>query len=208
MTTVPREYKAIEQDEGKRKAGETPWEYYLKRSLEIANLYLSPVILKTDAYNEAHEIPKLGGIAGNLPGTKIIIEYKAAEVELAKQKCPDCTVICGDIRNLPFADNFFDILIDPSTLDHIHPRDLLKTLDGYKRVLRSGGSLALFVWVTNNEKYKAEYASWNTWGPDQQYYHPESEMDSLINSRFKLIERDHFWSVSDIHMDFYYALKG
>jgi len=207
MSTVPREYKAIEQDEGKRKKGEYPWDYYLRRSQEITAKFKDPIILKMDADNEACDLPIKGGIAGNLKGKITVIEYDLGVLTKARINLPKLTYVNGDIRHLPFPDETFDFLIDCSTLDHIHPRDVLETLKGYNRVLKKNGSLLLFDWVTNNPKYAEEYKGYNTWSPTHQYYHPESEVDFFVSCYFDIKEKDHFWSVDDIHMNFYLGLK-
>ena len=201
------EIQEFQKDEGKRKAGEYPWDYYLRRSLEVASRFKNPKILKTDADNEACDLPRPGGIAGNLEGEVTIIEYVKEIIDKARVKCPSLNYVLGDIRSLPFPEDSFDLLIDASTLDHIHPKDVLLTLQEYHRVLKKGGVCLLFDWVTNNPKYADEYKGYTVWSPTHQYYHPESEVDAYFNSLFSLEEKDHFWSVSDIHMNCYIGIK-
>jgi SAM-dependent methyltransferase len=53
-------------------------------------------------------------------------------------------VINGDIRNLPFPDEKFDIVIDFSTTDHLPLKDLRKTIKEVYRVLKEDGIYLIY----------------------------------------------------------------
>jgi len=195
-----RNYKALDHKEGRRLIGEYPWDYYLRISQEVAARFKFPFILKTDVDNELFDIPKPGGIAGNLPGHKCLVEYQKDLAQKVRVKNRQLYVKDGDIRSLPFEDQFFDLVIDASTLDHLHPRDTQKALGEYHRVLKDGGLCLLFVWCTNNPKYAQEYEPHNTWSPTMQYYFDYNTLKTQFCQKFKLESEDGFWSVSDIFM--------
>jgi len=47
----------------------------------------------------------------------------------------------GDVRNMPYADGYFDSVLMISILEHLPPEDLLQALVEVRRVLRPGGQL-------------------------------------------------------------------
>jgi SAM-dependent methyltransferase len=53
-------------------------------------------------------------------------------------------VVNGDIRNLPFPDEKFDVVIDFSTTDHLPFKDLRKTIKEVYRVLKEGGVYLMY----------------------------------------------------------------
>jgi SAM-dependent methyltransferase len=53
-------------------------------------------------------------------------------------------VVNGDIRNLPFSDEKFDIVIDFSTTDHLTFKDLKKTIKEVYRVLKEDGIYLMY----------------------------------------------------------------
>jgi len=202
LTVFPRPstYKALDYKEGRRLIGEYPWDYYLRISQEVAKRWKFPFILKTDVDNELYDIPGPGGIAGNLPGHKCLVDIQKDLVEKARVKHRNLYIKEGDVRSLPFKDGFFDLVIDTSTLDHLHPRDVPRTLQEYHRVLKDGGLCLLFVWCTINGKYAEEYAKYNTWSPTMQFYFQYPELKSHFEKLFKIESEDEFWSISDIFM--------
>jgi SAM-dependent methyltransferase len=52
-------------------------------------------------------------------------------------------IMQADVRHLPYKDASFDIVLDPSTSDHVPFHDSLFTREEYCRVLRPGGVLVL-----------------------------------------------------------------
>ncbi len=62
--------------------------------------------------------------------------------------------ITADVRNLPFKDNIFDVILSSSTLDHFNSQDdLVKSLLELKRVIKVGGDLI----ITLNNKFNINF---------------------------------------------------
>lgn len=137
------------------------WPYHFKylylafRALEMCGV-MSPKVLKTDCWNEALAPPHLqiANVIRPYCSEVVILEL---DPELAA-KVPGAIV--GDIRDLTrFSDEEFDIVMDFSTLDHVH--EYKKVLDGYKRILKSGGILVLVVWTAEKLVYDHQQIYFN-----------------------------------------------
>ncbi len=109
------------------------WEYFLKKTQKVIDKYKPHNILKTDANNEAFNHPKSGGIVLNIKGKCKFkqIEYSEKTIKKAKKKFPQLDIDKGDIRNLPYKDNQFDMVLDLSTLDHVKASNTSKALEEY-----------------------------------------------------------------------------
>jgi SAM-dependent methyltransferase len=71
-------------------------------------------------------------------------------------------VVNGDIRNLPFSDEKFDIVIDFSTTDHLTFKDLKKTIKEVYRVLKEDGIYLMYHLNSeyfNIQRWNYEYKS-------------------------------------------------
>lgn len=168
-------------------------EYYLSRSQEVCSLKSSPIVLKTDLFNEAHSKPRVGGIIKNLKGCGHIIGIEAQDVVtgLAKQNLGngDWTLLTGDIRNLPFKDKSFSVILDLSTLDHIKPDQVESVLAGYNRVLDDTGAFFLVTWI--NTLGEAGDENWNA---NNQYYFDQKKLESSLNKYFSTVTKDHIYT--------------
>jgi SAM-dependent methyltransferase len=193
--------------EGKRLENENPWQYYLRRSQEVAYWFDNPLILKTDASNEAGDLPVKGGIAGNLAGQVTCIEYDDEVVARAREKNPNILIDKGDVRNILAPPETFDIVLDLSTIDHIHPADVPKVLDQYQRILKMRGVLLIVSWITGNEKHKEEWGRAEKWSPKSQYRFMENDFTNWLAERFTIVEKDRFFTESDIFLVCYICLK-
>lgn len=185
MQTVEDYYKQVEYS-SIDEIGIRPWDYYLIRALEVTSFFNNPVILKTDAFNEAEGYPENGGIAACLTDFERVdlLEYDIATMVKAKRvigQRDDVTFTRGDIRELPFKENTYDVVMDLSTLDHVEPSDVPTVLDEYKRVLKDTGILLLIAWY---EVIKGPQPK--EWRAENQYYFNEEEVLKLVNKRFTL----------------------
>lgn len=127
-----------------------------ERCAEVAAAALAGTtgrVLKTDAYNEANCDPSPGGIVGALPsGCRVILLDNDPEM------IRKATLVGKDIENaydiqegtieaVPFPRDTFEAVVDCSTIDHVD--DYQQVLREYYRVLKTGGKLVLFSWVTD-----------------------------------------------------------
>src|SRR3990167_10812992 len=62
------------------------------------------------------------------------VEPQAYALKLARKNYPQITFVKGNIFNLPFPDNSFDLVFTKGVLIHIHPQDLLRGLKEIHRV--------------------------------------------------------------------------
>lgn len=107
-------------------------------------------LLKFDLYNEATGTDGLGDWFIKQGYKYYGVDISKEVVKLAKKKFFKKTDIrnfkVGDIRRLPFKDNFFDVVISLGTIEHI--RENAQAVKEAYRVLRPGG---IFVSGVNNK---------------------------------------------------------
>lgn len=136
------------------------YEHYITRSREIVSEYPDAVILKTDGWNETLsecrsgfdiDMPVLGTLGAR---EEYAIEILPERAELLRSKCPGVNVITGDLTKYDFGTGKFDVILDLSTIDHIHPLDLQTVLSSYARWLKYGGTMWLVVWLNYNKKWR------------------------------------------------------
>ena len=150
-------------------------------------------LLKTDLWNEGVEYQR--DILGRYQNYKNFnlygIDISLVVCSHARSKIKNIYVIQGDIRNLPFKNNSFDILLDLSTLDHIPENQIIDVLQEYKRVLKKDGILVLIFWYNSFfikfVKYIRKYirrARENA----TQYYFSLKLVKNNVKKRFDIIE--------------------
>lgn len=135
-------------------------------------------ILKTDAYNEFRDWP-VGGIAPHLRGKVVLVELDEGVASEAQARYSDLEIKVGDIRELDFEENTFDVVLDLSTIDHIPCADTSRVLEEYARVLRPEGNLVVVCWTMLEDDES---------GGAAQTYHSRERLRSELISRF------HIWS--------------
>lgn len=100
-------------------------------------------LLKTDLFDEAMGaglFPLLARHARRVAALDIAPSALAAAVS----RHPKLLAVAADVRQLPFADETFEVVVSNSTLDHFETRDqILVALRGLHRVLCRGGRLLL-----------------------------------------------------------------
>ncbi|MBM3155804.1 MAG: class I SAM-dependent methyltransferase [Chloroflexi bacterium] len=108
-------------------------------------------ILKTDLFAEAMHpnrafLCEIMKINKNVVGIDISPEIASMARKRAARHCEDFSdaYLGCDVKNLPFANNSFDLIISDSTLDHFHREDEIVTaLLELSRVIKPGGTLIL-----------------------------------------------------------------
>jgi SAM-dependent methyltransferase len=99
--------------------------------------------LKTDLFDEAVAdglYPLLAGRAKAVAG----IDVSPSIVHAARRRYPALEAACTDVRELPFGDREFDVVVSLSTLDHFETLDEVTVgIREIGRVLRPGGTLLL-----------------------------------------------------------------
>ncbi|MFT5141294.1 MAG: SAM-dependent methyltransferase [Rhodothermales bacterium] len=100
-------------------------------------------ILKTDLFDEATSpglFPFLRDRAQSVHGIDLSVET----ADRAKSRYPGILASCADVRDLPFSDDRFDLIVSNSTLDHFHSKDQITiSIRELFRVLKPGGELLI-----------------------------------------------------------------
>lgn len=105
-------------------------------------------LLKVDLWNEGIESQRdiLGQYQNHDKINLYGVDISDVVCSYAKLRLKSVNIIQGDIRNLPFKNSSFDILLDLSTLDHVPETQAISTLREYERVLKKGAILVLIYW--------------------------------------------------------------
>jgi SAM-dependent methyltransferase len=100
-------------------------------------------LLKTDLFDEAMGAglyPLLCARSARVAALDVAPSVLAA----ATARHPELLAVAADVRQLPFVDAAFDVVVSNSTLDHFATREeILTSLRGLHRVLRPDGRLLL-----------------------------------------------------------------
>lgn len=129
------------------------WYYHYMRnlyskSMEIGlNHVKSSMVnlLKTDLWNEGIEREKdvLGRCQNNQNLHIYGIDISKVVCFHAKPNVKKIHIVQATIENLPFTENFFNMILDLSTSDHIPENKAIDVLKEYKRVLKKGGVIVI-----------------------------------------------------------------
>ena len=86
------------------------------------------------------------------------IEAASAMVEFAREQVPGGEFTVGDIQELPYQDNTFDVVLASSSLQYTEDR--LETLRELKRVTRKNGLVVVTLWsVPERVEYRKIFAA-------------------------------------------------
>jgi SAM-dependent methyltransferase len=100
-------------------------------------------VLKTDLFEEAVGDGLAGLLRERFRRVDAIDVSRAVAGEAARRH-PELNVACCDVRELPFADGTFDVVVSTSTLDHFETvADISAALRELGRVLTPGGTLVV-----------------------------------------------------------------
>jgi len=194
--------RAISGQQGR--VGQRKDEFYLAEAYlgvsQRALGYLSadrPLVLKTDLWNEVVDKSRnvldgllLSGEDLDLYGMDISVEI----CDRAEALYKEVRVTRGDIRSLPFADRFFDVVLDLSTIDHIPESTLPQAIEEYRRVLKVGGILVLVFWKEDLVLRLMDFAARLLGhGPlvdgQTQFAFPVDVVSSVLSEGFVIVER-------------------
>lgn len=125
--------------------------YYLEMSQMMVDEHPKeqPFVLKTDLHNETNKdsIPILGNLKHFAILDAIELDSLTVKKARASHKGYNITIRNGDIRKLPYLDNYYDLILDLSTVDHVLPDELERVIKEYNRVLKIDGRLLLIIWT-------------------------------------------------------------
>jgi len=117
-----------------------------KRSLELLKLQIGEKVLEI-GYGRGTaliEISKAVGETGEVYGIDLTPEMvKITKKNLAKNHIFNVKVEEGDARNLPYKENYFDVVYMASTLELFDTPDIPIVLNEIKRVLKTTGRLCV-----------------------------------------------------------------
>jgi SAM-dependent methyltransferase len=100
-----------------------------------------PRLLKTDLFNEGIS-PGLYPVLAKAAESVVGIDISIATTHAAQARYGALQTVAADVRQLPFADGSFDVIVSNSTLDHFEmPADIVTSLAELRRVLSVGGHL-------------------------------------------------------------------
>jgi SAM-dependent methyltransferase len=100
-------------------------------------------VLKTDLFDEAYSQGLYPFLSANVK-TVFGMDISELPSRAARSRYNGFRTICADVRQLPFVDEAFDLLVSNSTLDHFESHEeIIASLRELHRVLQPGGHLLL-----------------------------------------------------------------
>lgn len=173
---------------------------------------------KKEGYLNSFEKGKVGEILGDIAGNKVLdvgagtgrlsvglanagAEVTALDVseemlKVLQKKNLRIKIVVGEAENLPFSDNYFDVVTAVFLI--VHLKDPGRFFDEVYRVLKPGGKFL----VTNiNQKEPPEVATKEGVIKIESFYHrPEDVVEQLNNLAF-VIEREEFVKEGGVWVD-------
>ncbi len=107
-----------------------------------------------------------------------------AAIEFCKNRDLKVNLSVGDMRNIPFDDNSFDLVYEFYSMVHLTKKDTLKAIQEMKRVVKKGGHLffgfaSIDTWpITGEERETGEY--WLFEHSDEEVVHSFFNDDEII----------------------------
>lgn len=75
------------------------------------------------------------------------VDFSEGQLEMARKNYPEVKFVLGEMTDLPFKDNEFDIIYCIATFHHLsHRESRLKALEEMKRVLKPEGKVVMTNW--------------------------------------------------------------
>ncbi|WKZ25839.1 MAG: class I SAM-dependent methyltransferase [bacterium] len=118
------------------------------------------------------------------------IDISMDMIELARQKSKQIQFVQGDISNLTFEDNNFDLVVSGLAIHYV--KNLEKSIDGFSRVLRPGGHMVIssvHPWMVALGAHAEFHNKKSGWGfiKDNVIWH-SSYIEAFNKSSLKIIE--------------------
>lgn len=95
-----------------------------------------------------------------------------------------------DVLSLDFSDNYFDIVLDWSVLDHIYPKDWQIYLRNIVRVLKKGGFLVLSEFSSKDKRITDQAKNYSD-AANYDHFFREDEIKDLFRDNFDIIQIVH-----------------
>jgi ubiquinone/menaquinone biosynthesis C-methylase UbiE len=143
-------------------------------------------LLKTDLWNESIETDRdvLGQYKDNKRFDLYGVDISQKVCKMAKANIKNLKIYQGKIQNLPFKNNYFEIVLDLSTLDHVSMKNAAKALKEYARVLKKEGIIVLIFW--QNSFFIRKILKKKEEGG--QYLFPLEEIRQNVKDAFNILE--------------------
>jgi len=106
-----------------------------------------------------------------------------------------------DVLALEFADDFFDVILDWSVIDHIYPRDWPTYVTNIDRVLKPGGFLVLTELSAKDARI-TDPADNARDGANYDHFFREDELTALFSDTFETVEIIH----NELHTTSHFAM--
>ena len=119
-------------------------------------------VLKTDLFDEVAGEGLVAALAAR--ASSVVGIDRSLEAARASRRRAGAGVVGADVRDLPFADGAFDLIVSNSTLDHFRDaREIARAIAELHRVLAPGGRVILtldnphnpVVWLRNALPFRA-----------------------------------------------------
>jgi len=160
MSTNTKEHFAKMQREGFNfvKRARFDWQTQHLIVAEQERKLLQPVRAIIERYGKTCSVLEVGcGEGSNLVNLNLNregvvgVDYAFEKIEFCKKELPNVKFVLGDIRQLSFTDNSFDVVFARDILHHLYDIDdmFLATKELY-RILRKGGTL---ISIESNARY-------------------------------------------------------
>lgn len=94
----------------------------------------------------------------------------------------------GNVLDLSYPDNFFDVAVDYSVFDHILIKDWQLYVKNLLRVLKEGAFYILVVFSKNTEFIKNEKDKWYFSGDAYFHFFDKSDIDEIFGKYFKILK--------------------
>lgn len=115
----------------------------------------------------------------------------AEAIDRAKtEKNPGVHFSVMDALNLDFLDNYFDVVLDWSVLDHIYPKDWSTYVRNIDRVLKKDGYLILSEFSSKDTRITDQAKNYSD-ESNYDHFFRDDEIKDLFQDKFDIIQIDH-----------------